>query len=170
MIPIIRRQNFCRLSFPGLFKVNAMKSTHKLIALLICSAFVTFAPAQPESDIATPVEKTEITQGAPDLGQKQKEDWKRLREERKKARQQILSDIKACAKDEVKSVQEEFFEQKITNNENRNTPQNRDNLIHKEINPRERGPLEQEKIKPENPPLDIPRPDEHGPFPRGPKI
>ena len=146
-----------------------MKNTSKIIALLTGSAFVTVPLAQPESDIATPVEKTEITQSAPDLGQKQKEDWQRLREERKQARQQILSDIKANAK-EVKGVQEEFFQQKAKNNENWNSPQNRDNLINKEKGPREKGPLEQKKLKPENPPFDVPRPGEHGPIPKGPKI
>ncbi len=146
-----------------------MKNTSKIIALLTGSAFVTVPLAQPESDIATPVEKTEITQSAPDLGQKQKEDWQRLREERKQARQQILSDIKANAK-EVKGVQEEFFQQKAKNNENWNSPQNRDNLINKEKGPREKGPLEQKKLKPENPPFDVPRPGEHGPLPKGPKI
>ena len=146
-----------------------MKNTSKIIALLTGSAFVTVPLAQPESDIATPVEKTEITQSAPDLGQKQKEDWQRLREERKQARQQILSDIKANAK-EVKGVQEEFFQQKAKNNENWNSPQNRDNLINKEKGPREKGPLEQKKLKPENPPFDVPRPSERGPAPKGPKI
>ena len=146
-----------------------MKNANKLIALLTSSVFVAVPFAQPESDIATPVEKTEITQSAPDLGQKQKEDWQRLREERKQARQQILSDIKANAK-EVKGVQEEFFQQKAKNNENWNSPQNRDNLINKEKGPREKGPLEREKLKPENPPFDVPRPGEHGPLPKGPKI
>ena len=146
-----------------------MKNTSKIIALLTGSAFVTVPLAQPESDIATPVEKTEITQSAPDLGQKQKEDWQRLREERKQARQQILSDIKANAK-EVKGVQEEFFQQKAKNNENWNSPQNRDNLINKEKGPREKGPLEQKKLKPENPPFDVPRPGERAPVPKGPKI
>ena len=67
---------------------------------------------QPESDIAIPVGKAEISQGVPDLGQNEKENWQRLREERKLARQQILSDIKASAKDEIKNVQEERLQQK----------------------------------------------------------
>ena len=147
-----------------------MNNTSKIIAFLTGSAFVTVPLAQPESDIATPVEKTEITQSAPDLGQKQKEDWQRLREERKQARQQILSDIKASAKDEVKGAQEDFLEQRMKNNENWDSPQNRDNLINKEKGPREKGPLEQKKLKPENPPFDVPRPGEHGPIHKGPKI
>ena len=146
-----------------------MKNANKLIALLTSSVFVAVPFAQPESDIATPAERSEISQDVPDLGQKQKEDWQRLREERKQARQQILSDIKANAK-EVKGVQEEFFQQKAKNNENWNSPQNRDNLINKEKGPREKGPLEQKKLKPENPPFDVPRPGERAPVPKGPKI
>ncbi|SHK19463.1 hypothetical protein [Fibrobacter sp. UWB12] len=143
-----------------------MKNTSKIIALLTGSALVSVPLAQPESDIATPIEKTEITQGVPDLGQKQKEDWQRLREERKLARQQILSDIKANAKDEVKDVQEELLQQKAKNNiENENRGNVKENVIRK-------GPFEnQDKIKPGNPPFDVPRPGEHGPlFPKGPKI
>ena len=146
-----------------------MNNTSKIIAFLTGSALVTAPLAQPESDIATPVEKTEITQSAPDLGQKQKEDWQRLREERKLARQQILSDIKANAKEEVKGVQEELFQQKTINNiGNENRGNVKENFFHK-------GPLEKEtenpeNLKPENPPFDVPRPGEHGPFPRGPKI
>ena len=145
-----------------------MNNTGKIIALLTGSALVTAPLAQPESDIATPVEKTEITQSAPVLGQKQKEDWQRLREERKLARQQILSDIKASAKEEVKGVQEELFQQKPINNiGNENKGNVKENFFRK-------GPLENgegpDKIKPENPPFDVPRPGEHGPFPKGPKI
>ena len=143
-----------------------MNNSSKIIALLTGSALVTVPLAQPESDIATPMEKTEITQSAPDLGQKQKEDWQRLREERKLARQQILSDIKANAKEEVKGVQEELIQQKPINNiGNENRVNVKENFFHK-------GPLEKEpeNLKPENPPFDVPRPGEHGPFPRGPKI
>lgn len=143
-----------------------MNNSSKIIALLTGSALVTVPLAQPESDIATPMEKTEITQSAPDLGQKQKEDWQRLREERKLARQQILSDIKANAKEEVKGVQEELIQQKPINNiGNENRGNVKENFFHK-------GPFEKEpeNLKPENPPFDVPRPGEHGPFPRGPKI
>jgi transposase len=146
-----------------------MRNTNKIIAFLTSSAFVTVPLAQPESDIAIPVEKTEMTQSAPDLGQKQKEDWQRLREERKQARQQILSDIKANAQAEHKDIQQDIVQQKMKNNaENENRGNVKENVIHK--GPRENGPEEPEKIKPENPPFDVPRPDEHGPFHKGPKI
>ena len=58
-----------------------MKNTSTLIALLTGSAFVTVPCAQPESDIAIPAEKTEITQGAPDLGQKGIGEWEKHKPE-----------------------------------------------------------------------------------------
>ena len=148
-----------------------MKNTSTLIALLTGSAFVTVPCAQPESDIAIPAEKTEITQGAPDLGQKEKENWQRLREERKLARQQILSDIKATAQAEIKDVQQEIVLQKPNNKVQTETKDIvKGNLINKEKGPHEIGPLEWEKHKPEIPPFEIPRPGEHGPLQKGPKL
>lgn len=148
-----------------------MKNANKLIALLTSSVFVAVPFAQPESDIATPAGRSEIAQDAPDLGQKQKEDWQRLREERKQARQQILSDIKANAHAEIKDVHQEIVQQKeINNNLNGNKGFARENLINKENNWQNNNRDEWEKQHPENPPFDVPRPNEHIPLPKGPKI
>jgi len=148
-----------------------MKNANKLIALLTSSVFVAVPFAQPESDIATPAGRSEIAQDAPDLGQKQKEDWQRLREERKQARQQILSDIKANAHAEIKDVHQEIVQQKeINNNLNENKGFARENLINKENNWQNNNRDEWEKQHPENPPFDVPRPNEHIPLPKGPKI
>ncbi len=148
-----------------------MRNANILIALLTSSVFVAVPFAQPESDIATPAGRSEIAQDAPDLGQKQKEDWQRLREERKQARQQILSDIKANAQAEIKDVHQEIVQQKeINNNLNENKGFARENLINKENNWQNNNRDEWEKQHPENPPFDVPRPGEHGPFPKGPKF
>lgn len=148
-----------------------MKNANKIIALLTSSVFVAVPFAQPESDIATPAGRSEIAQDAPDLGQKQKEDWQRLREERKQARQQILSDIKANAHAEIKDVHQEIVQQKeINNNLNENKGFARENLINKENNWQNNNRDEWEKQHPENPPFDVPRPNEHIPLPKGPKI
>lgn len=148
-----------------------MKNANKLIALLTSSVFVAVPFAQPESDIATPAGRSEIAQDAPDLGQKQKEDWQRLREERKQARQQILSDIKANAHAEIKDIHQEIVQQKeINNNLNENKGFARENLINKENNWQNNNRDEWEKQHPENPPFDVPRPNEHIPLPKGPKI
>jgi hypothetical protein len=164
------------LFFPSLFKVNAMKNANKLIALLTSSIFVAVPFAQPESDIATPAERSKISQDVPDLGQKQKEDWQRLREERKQARQQILLDIKANAHAEIKDIQQDINLQKTSNNAintfkgNENIINSREDLIRPGKDPRENAPAEWEKQHPENPPFDVPRPNEHIPFPKGPKF
>ena len=150
-----------------------MKNTSALIALLTGSAFVTVPCAQPESAIATPVQKSEITQSVPDLGQKEKEDWQRLREERKLARQQILSDIKASAQAEIKDVQQEIVQQKTNiKNQNENKGIAKENLINKEKGPLEKGIGEWEKHKREIPQIEIPRPIVHDPLPipKGPKF
>ena len=148
-----------------------MKNANKLIALLTSSVFVAVPFAQPESDIATPAGRSEIAQDAPDLGQKQKEDWLRLREERKQARQQILLDIKANAHAEIKDIHQEIVQQKeINNNLNENKGFARENLINKENNWQNNNRDEWEKQHPENPPFDVPRPNEHIPLPKGPKI
>ena len=147
-----------------------MKNTSTLIALLTGSAFVTVPCAQPESAIATPVQKSEITQSVPDLGQKEKEDWQRLREERKLARQQILSDIKASAKDEIKNVQEERLQQKANNNinENKKNPLNKGLLHPKEKESKGIGnsPGFIDKPKPGFLPHETPKPIEHITFPK----
>ena len=149
-----------------------MKNSNKLIALLTSSVFVAVPFAQPESDIATPAGRSEIAQDAPDLGQKQKEDWLRLREERKQARQQILSDIKANAQAEIKDVHQEIVQQKEINNNALNENKNiaKENIINKEKGQTEKNRDEWEKQHPENPPFDVPRPNEHIPLPKGPKI
>ena len=148
-----------------------MKNANKLIALLTSSVFVAVPFTQPESDIATPAGRSEILQDVPDLGQKQKEDWQRLREERKQARQQILSDIKANAHAEIKDIQQDINLQKTSNNalnENKNIA--KENIINKEKGQIEKNRDEWEKQHPENPPFDVPRPNEHVPFPKGPKF
>lgn len=145
------------------FKVYAMKNAIKIVAFLTYSVFVTVPQAQPESDIATPIERAEITQNAPDLEQKQKEDWFRLREERKLARQQILSDIKANKQFEIRDFQQSINQQKSNiKAQNENKANEREPFFNKDNGPRENGP-DWEKFRHENPPFDTPRPGERGP-------
>jgi hypothetical protein len=147
-----------------------MKNTNKIITLLTSSVFVTVPLAQPESDIATPVEKTEFTQGVPDLEQAQKENWQRLREERKRARQQILSDIKANAQAEIKDIQQDLVKQKPNNAQNENKGIGKEKPIIKEKAPHEIEREKKEKLKHENTPFENPRPGELPIAPKGPKI
>ena len=140
------------------------------IAFLTIAALATVPQAQPESEIATPAEKAEITQSAPDLGESEKENWLRLREERKQARQQILSDIKACVKAEIKDIQEDLLKQKPNNNKNENkeAPLNRGLLQKKNKEPKGNGILD--KPKPGVLPHDLPRPIGHISYPKNSKF
>ena len=142
-------------------------STIKL-AFLTIAALATVPQAQPESEIATPAEKAEITQSAPDLGESEKENWLRLREERKQARQQILSDIKANAHAEIKDIQQDIVKQKPNNkNENKEAPLNRGLLQKKNKEPKGNGILD--KPKPGVLPHDLPRPIGHISYPKNSK-
>ena len=143
-------------------------STIKIVFLTI-AALATVPQAQPESEIATPAEKAEITQSAPDLGESEKENWLRLREERKQARQQILSDIKANAHAEIKDIQQDIVKQKPNNkNENKEAPLNRGLLQKKNKEPKGNGILD--KPKPGVLPHDLPRPIGHISYPKNSKF
>ena len=143
-------------------------STIKL-AFLTIAALATVPQAQPESEIATPAEKAEITQSAPDLGESEKENWLRLREERKQARQQILSDIKANAHAEIKDIQQDIVKQKPNNkNENKEAPLNRGLLQKKNKEPKGNGILD--KPRPGLLPHETPRPIEHISYPKESKF
>lgn len=143
-------------------------STIKL-AFLTIAALATVPQAQPESEIATPAEKAEITQSAPDLGESEKENWLRLREERKQARQQILSDIKANAHAEIKDIQQDIVKQKPNNkNENKEAPLNRGLLQKKNKEPKGNGILD--KPRPGLLPHEPPRPIGHISYPKESKF
>ena len=139
------------------------------IAFLAIAALATVPQAQPESEIATPAEKVEITQSAPDLGESEKENWLRLREERKQARQQILSDIKANAHAEIKDIQQDIVKQKPNNKiENKEAPLNRGLLQKKNKEPKGNGILD--KPRPGLLPHETPRPIEHISYPKESKF
>ena len=144
-----------------------MKNASSNILVLSTIAALATAPSgQPESDIAIPAEKPGITQDVPSLGKKEQENWQRLREERKIARQQILTDIKANAKAEIKEIQQDRNQQKSNNNlnENKEAPLNKDNLLKKNQEPQGLGLGRIEKPRPFVPPLENPKPFEHTPI------
>lgn len=143
-----------------------MKNASSNIFVISTIAALATAPsAQPESDIAIPAEKRGIMQSIPDLGQKEKEDWLRLREERKIARQQILTDIKANAKDEVKDIQQERLQQKAINNLNevKENPLGKETPLKNNKDPKEVGPGF-ERPRPIIPPFERPKLIEHTPI------
>ena len=137
-----------------------------ILVFLILTTFVTVPLAQPESDIATPVKKDEIAQSIPDLGQKEKEDWQRLREERRLARQQILTDIKANTQAEKQMMQQNISPQKMKTNENMGDPFSKENFMIKERRPKGDNPFEFNKRFPDNPSFDEPKPFDRYPGPK----
>jgi len=151
---------------------NASTNT---LAFLTIAALATVSSAQPESDIATPAEKVEITQSAPDLGQSEKENWLRLREERKQARQQILSELKANAQAEkrnaeIKDIQEDLLQQKAKNNLNENKLNAKGNQINKNKEKKGNGLGNLDKPRPGLLPHETPRPIEHISYPKESKF
>ena len=86
------------------------------ISMVLIAAALSFARdglAAPESSIPTPAEKTEVSQGTPDLGAKESADWQKLRAERKQAREQILSRLR-----ESSNVEKQDIRQKVSKNRN----------------------------------------------------
>lgn len=104
------------------------------ISIVLMTAATVFAgesSLRPESSIPTPAVKSEISQEAPTLGAKESEDWKKLREERRQAREQILSDLRASSAAEKQSIRQEVtknkgnqprFEGEIPNNSRERQP------------------------------------------------
>lgn len=110
---------------------------------------------RPESSIPTPAEKLEISKEIPDLGAKESEDWQRMRAERRKAREQILSDLR-----NRNAMEKQNIRQNVPKKWEENTrlegelPKNQ---------PRERRPFyERPETQPMTPPRDMPGPAREG--------
>ena len=69
----------------------------KFISTILLATAISFAAGEssaPESYVPTPAEKQATSRETPDLSQKERADWQRMREERKQAREQILSRLR----------------------------------------------------------------------------
>ncbi|MCQ2088755.1 MAG: hypothetical protein MJY93_00760 [Fibrobacter sp.] len=101
-----------------------------IFLMMTATAFAGESSLRPESSIPTPAIKSEVSQEAPTLGAKESEDWKKLREERRQAREQILSDLRASSAAEKQSIRQEVtknkprprFEGEIPNNSRERQP------------------------------------------------
>ena len=92
-------------------KSMGMNKTKFISTILLATAF-SFAAGEssaPESYVPTPAEKQEISRETPDLSQKERADWQRMREERKQAREQILSKLREAPPSERKQIRQEGF-------------------------------------------------------------
>ncbi len=77
-------------------KSVGMNKTKFISTILLATAF-SFAAGEssaPESYVPTPAEKQEFSKETPGLSQQERADWQRMREERKQAREQILSKLR----------------------------------------------------------------------------
>lgn len=117
-----------------------MNNIHLLItALILAAIFAVYSHAQPESDIAIPAEKMTYERSIPNLGNAENENWQKLRDERRMAREQILANIKENIKAEKQNLQQEKIQPVKTGNlkamEAREKHPNENAKDHKEIVP-----------------------------------
>jgi len=79
----------------------------RLITLLMICAAVAFAAeasTRPEADVATPGEKVEISKESREFAASDRENWQKMRAERKQAREQILADLRNRSAEEKNSM------------------------------------------------------------------
>lgn len=78
-----------------------------IVSLLFLVASVAYAAdefSRPENSVPTPVEKNEMCENSPVLDSKDNEDWEKMREERREARQRILQELRKNSSEEKKAV------------------------------------------------------------------
>ena len=79
----------------------------RLITLLLACAAMVFAAEsleRPEADVATPAEETGISKDSREFAASDRENWQKMRAERKAAREQILSDLRNKSASEKNSM------------------------------------------------------------------
>ena len=75
----------------------------KILTIVSVCAAIAFAAEsfeRPESAVPTPAEELRNSNNSRELAPRDKENWQKMREERKKAREQILSDLRHKPKDD----------------------------------------------------------------------
>ena len=87
-----------------------MKTTKFISAILFTTAlsFAAVDSSVPESDVPTPAERQGFSKESPNLGQKEREDWMRMREERKQAREEILSRLRESPARERQNIRQDL--------------------------------------------------------------
>ena len=101
-----------------------MKKIVMASAVMAASAFALDLESRPEASVPTPVETREAFDKGPNMSDKEKGDWQKLREERRVAREQILKNLRENSAVEKKdgraftakpSTQESPFEKNVDN-------------------------------------------------------
>ena len=85
-----------------------MKRLLMTVLFFVAVAFAQETSVRPESAIPTPAEEMGISKENRDLAAKEREDWQRMRAERKQAREQILSEMRNKSAAEKRAMREEM--------------------------------------------------------------
>ena len=85
-----------------------MKRLLMTVLFFAVMAFAEESSVRPESAIPTPAEEVEISKENRDLAAKEREDWQRMRAERKQARERILSEMRNKSVAEKRAMREEM--------------------------------------------------------------
>jgi hypothetical protein len=85
-----------------------MKRLLMTVLFFAVIAFAEESSVRPESAIPTPAEEVEISKENRDLAAKEREDWQRMRAERKQARERILSEMRNKSVAEKRAMREEM--------------------------------------------------------------
>mgnify|MGYP004450543569 FL=1 len=78
--------------------------------LAAVTAFAGQSSLRPESSVPTPAEKSAVSKETPDLSAKESEEWQKMRESRREARRQILSDLRNSTAAEKQSIRQDVSE------------------------------------------------------------
>lgn len=91
-----------------------MKKTTLILTIMMAAAmsFAEESSVRPESSVPTPAENAEISQETQVLGAKESADWQKMRAERRKAREQILSDLRSRSTVEKQSIRQNVSEKR----------------------------------------------------------
>jgi hypothetical protein len=96
---------FCKM-----LKLNLRRLTMKKIvmasAVMAATAMAGNFESRPEASVPTPVERSEALDKVPKMSEKENVDWQKMREERRAAREQILSDLRKNSIAEKKDVRD----------------------------------------------------------------
>ena len=85
-----------------------MKKLLMTVLFFAAMAFAGESSVRPESAIPTPAEEMGNSKENRDLAAKEREDWQRMRAERKQARERILSEMRNKSAEEKKTMREEM--------------------------------------------------------------
>lgn len=83
-----------------------------MVMLVAAMAFADQSSLRPESSVPTPAEKSEVSRETPDLSAKDSEEWQKMREARREARRQILSDLRNSSAAEKQDIRQNVSEKR----------------------------------------------------------